>query len=305
MSCIALLGPRHAVPGDAATDMDDALLEKRPKSFILDKSPAASSDPDAIRAGGFQRHGDVHIETGNRFVNQWNTQYTSMTLPFVIPRAVSGPDYFGQARYRRPVAEFAARVTPTEFLRGFSRRVERQIVTNWTAVPLVRSVWFKYTVEHAPFSVVSLSRKRGRALDVSTTEHIDAMKKLYKTLWTGYVGQGLQRMPVAGDTTKLQFAEGLSNFERELARSVAIVASQMPGTPQVRILMGHSHFGARICYGDCLFFTISPNEQHSAFVLRLSRSRRNDPLLSGADAVDSAVRRFAGHAEPSVLRGPP
>ena len=33
--------------------------------------------------------------------------------------------------------------------------------------------------------------------------------------------------------------------------------------------MGRSQFGARIVYGDCLFFTISPNEQHSCLVLRL------------------------------------
>ena len=48
--------------------------------------------------------------------------------------------------------------------------------------------------------------------------------------------------------------------------------------------MGHRHWGARIQYGDCLFFTISPNEQHSALVLKLSRYRRNDPCLAHADA---------------------
>ena len=29
----------------------------------------------------------------------------------------------------------------------------------------------------------------------------------------------------------------------------------------------------------CLFLTISPNEQHSAFVLRLTRYRKNDPFV--------------------------
>ena len=43
--------------------------------------------------------------------------------------------------------------------------------------------------------------------------------------------------------------------------------------------MGRCQFGARVVYGDCLMITISPNEQHSAMVLRLSRFRAEDPLL--------------------------
>eukprot|EP00973_Karenia_brevis_P016145 2209654-Karenia_brevis.AAC.1 len=48
--------------------------------------------------------------------------------------------------------------------------------------------------------------------------------------------------------------------------------------------MGHRQFGARVKYGDCAFFTISPNEQHSALVLRLSRFRENDPFIRHGDA---------------------
>ena len=52
----------------------------------------------------------------------------------------------------------------------------------------------------------------------------------------------------------------------------------------MRQLMGHTQFGARVVYGDCLFATVSPNEQHSALVLRLSRYRRNDPYVRFGDA---------------------
>ena len=49
--------------------------------------------------------------------------------------------------------------------------------------------------------------------------------------------------------------------------------------------MGHRQFGARVVYGDCLFWTVSPNEQHSAMVLRLSRGREHDPfVLHGSHA---------------------
>ena len=109
-------------------------------------------------------------------------------------------------------------------------------------------------------------------------------------------------MPIAGDTTKLPYANGLSAHERDFARKVASVAVRMPGSPQIRTLMGHAHFGARICYGDCLFFTLSPNEQHSALVLRLSRIRKNDPLLEGTEAVDADVRKLVGHSSPRYVQ---
>ena len=55
------------------------------------------------------------------------------------------------------------------------------------------------------------------------------------------------------------------------------------GTQQLRQLMGHGQFGARVVYGDCLFATVSPNEQHSALVLHISRYRRNDPYVRYGD----------------------
>jgi len=104
-------------------------------------------------------------------------------------------------------------------------------------------------------------------------------KKLCDTLWNGHVRYGSIRVPLRGDTTRLALAEGLTAQERKLARNIAYRAEFFPGTQAVRQLMGHSLWGARVNYGDCLFFTISPNEKHSAWVLKLSRYRRNDPCL--------------------------
>ena len=46
-----------------------------------------------------------------------------------------------------------------------------------------------------------------------------------------------------------------------------------------------------------LFFIISPNEQHSALVLRLSRFRRNDPYLKYRD---ETTRQLAGKDYPPL-----
>ena len=63
--------------------------------------------------------------------------------------------------------------------------------------------------------------------------------------------------------------------------------------------MGHSHFGARVVFGDCIFFTISPNEQHSALVLRLSRFRENDPYVR---AQSNGTQRLARQDWPGLER---
>ncbi len=52
--------------------------------------------------------------------------------------------------------------------------------------------------------------------DMRATEPIAAAKSLAHHLWHGYVGQGVHRVPIAGDTTKLPDANGLSPPEKRL-----------------------------------------------------------------------------------------
>ncbi len=60
------------------------------------------------------------------------------------------------------------------------------------------------------------------------------------------MGRGFLKMPVAGDVSRLPFAEGLNAFEKHLARDIVFRASYMPGTLPVRRLMGHAATGARV-----------------------------------------------------------
>jgi hypothetical protein len=103
---------------------------------------------------------------------------------------------------------------------------------------------------------------------------------------------------VAGDLTRLAFATGLSALEQTLAKNMHFLAQNLPGVQQVRQFMGHQQFGARVNYGDVLFFTFSPNPQHSGLVLHLSRYRENDTFLGGDDNVDRCIRFNAGRDKP-------
>ena len=78
-----------------------------------------------------------------------------------------------------------------EFVRGFSRRVEGQCRADWSALPIMRSMAAKNTVEHTMLSQAHFITKRGRSTDSSVNEFVLAYKKLAHLLHHGFVGQGL------------------------------------------------------------------------------------------------------------------
>ena len=134
------------------------------------------------------------------------------------------------------------------------------------------SVAFKFTAEHTMGTLAPFFGQKNAATNTTTQEYIAAARNLFHHLHHGFIGKGLFRTPIAGDTTKLPFAIGLSPLEKRLALSQHFLSANLPGTQQLRQIMGHRQFGARVVYGDCVFFTISPNEHHSALVLRWSFS---------------------------------
>jgi hypothetical protein len=164
----------------------------------------------------------------------------------------------------------------------------------------MRSVDFSFTSQHIMSLMAPFTRKRDAPAAARANELVQAAKRLYHTLWHGFVGTGIARVPVAGDTTRLPHANGLSPLERKLAWSQHYMAANLAGTQQLRQVMGHLQFGARVVLGDCIFLTVSPNPQHSGLVLRLSRYRANDPCLAGDDDQEKELRRNCGRSHPSL-----
>ena len=129
---------------------------------------------------------------------------------------VSGPDFKPEAKWRRD--ENSPNVTPMEFNKGLARRIEGHIRNDFTAIPIVRSVCYKWAVEHSGQMLVSYSGERNRPASVIATEMVQAMQGLYTTLWKGCLrnSQG-KKIPIAGDTTKLPLADGLTPLQRRMA----------------------------------------------------------------------------------------
>ena len=56
----------------------------------------------------------------------------------------------------------------------------------------------------------------------------------------------------------------------------------------------------RVRYGVPIFVTFTPDEGHNLIMLRLSRTRRNDPVLSGSESVRG--RKVSGRRDPPLGR---
>ena len=122
----------------------------------------------------------------------------------------------------------------------------------------MRSVAYKHTAERATCVLNQFRGRRGWTANTDAAEFIGAAQNLYRHLHHGHIGQGIHRIPIAGDTTQLPHAANLSPLERRLAWSQHFLAGHLPGSQQVRQIMGHGHFGARVVYGDCIFLPFHP-----------------------------------------------
>ena len=285
---------KNATPGAPSRSPDKCLDDLRPVAVTMDRSNRSATDPAAQREGAFGKfgEGDLNIQTNAKFVDMWEGSYVSEAFPFALTRGVAGPDYRpDKGRGRRDQVKKAPILKATSYMKMLSRRSSAAVRSDWTLVPTIRSSTFKWQSEHIFAIAAPFAARRQGATDTSAKEVIDAMKNLYKHLQKGCVGSGVNRIPIKGDTTLLPRAKGLTPLERRLAVAHNFMAKEMSGTQQLRQLMGHTQFGARVVYGDCLFLTLSPNPQMSAMTLRLSRYRENVPYLQEGSAGTKALAK--------------
>ena len=104
---------------------------------------------------------------------------------------VSGPDFFPHCRWRR--GDNDAWVSPMEFCSSFSRRVEASCRKDWNALPMIRSVAFKFTAEHTMGTLAPFFGKRNGATDTQAQDYIKAAQNLFHHLHHGFIGKGLRR----------------------------------------------------------------------------------------------------------------
>ena len=76
--------------------------------------------------------------------------------------------------------------------------------------------------------------QRGAPTEALAVEYVKAAKSLLEHLHHGHTGEGVHKVPINGDTTRLPFAAGLTPLQRRLAWNVMFLAENLAGTQQVR-----------------------------------------------------------------------
>ena len=155
------------------------------------------------------------------------------------------------------------------------------VENSWLLGFTMSSVLFRSMVNRARSLHVYTSQKRddGR-LGFTPEELEDGAISICRALDGEYkdMANPKKRHKVNGDLTKVRWATGLTDAGRKLLQNLEYVSSQIPGTMEIRKMMRFATHAGRIRRGVPIFVTWSPDEKHNTLMLRLSRSRRNDPF---------------------------
>ena len=179
-----------------------------------------------------------------------------------------------------------------------ARRAEGQFVRDWqlgfvswncrfkTAVNLSRTFWSYDTIKHDGQNV----KVTAEQLESASIAIVHALRGQYVNAGTG------RKMPVNGDLTKLKYVASLSPVAKRILSNAEATTRMMSGTQETRRQMRFDTTALRVKYGVPIFVTFSPDEKHNLLMIRLSRTRRKDPVL----LKDAAAALFGGLKEPTL-----
>ena len=248
-----------------------ALLERNP--------PAAAA---RLPASATSKVAKIAVSTGDSMMNQFQPWYYGVAFAFMFSYCTGMPDYaeFQETqRYRRQAD--APRVEHPVWDRIMARRVEGQCVRDWqmgfvswncrfkAAVNLSRTLWSYETVKQDGQNV----KVTAQQLEAAAIAIVKALKGTYVNPSTG------KPMPVNGDLTKLKYVPSMTPVAKRILNNAEATTRKMSGTQETRRQMRFDTNALRVRYGVPIFVTFSPDEKHNLLMIRLSRTRKKDPVL--------------------------
>ena len=223
--------------------------------------------------------------------------YYSVAFAFMFSYCTGMPDYpaFQEThRWRRQ----GPRVEHSAWDHIMARRAEGQMVRDWqmgfvswnchfkTAVNLSRTLWSYDTVKQEGQDV----KVTAHDLEAAAIWIVKALRGTYRNPSNG------NQMPVNGDLTKLKFVPGISPVAKRILNNAEATTRHMAGTQETRRQMRFDTNAMRVKYGVPIFVTFSPDDKHNLLMIRLSRTRRNDPVLLN----DPTAARYGALNEPKL-----
>jgi hypothetical protein len=202
-------------------------------------------------------------------------------------------------RWRKLAGE--AVLLPGEHAKMLSTRAEMQIAGDWMVVPGARNLHWRYAVLHSAFMVCKQKVAPGESLSENLTELIEATKKIWQRISSNVVSINEQKRNINGNLGMIFSADNPTSTEQIILRSYLNTTASIAGCQAIRSRIGHCCFGFRVVQGEVIFVTLSPNRKHSAMILKLSRSRRNDTSLLVDDLVSRARKQHCGPDTPHIF----
>ena len=212
-----------------------------------------------------------------------------------------------QDRWRRVCDE--APLLPGDYAKMMACRPEMQIAGDWLCVPAARNLHWRYAVLHSAFLVCKQKVAPGESMHENLDKLMESLEKIWNKISANTAVVDKRVVPINGNLGVLFSDPTINTVDKLLLRSYMEVTKNISGCQALRKRIGHILFGFRCSYGECIFVTVSPNRRHSSLILRLSRVRRNDPMLAprGRQASDAAEQlaywrhRYASATGPSFF----
>jgi len=317
----SLLFDKRATPEEPRCATQELFQGMRPLSLVGQASGKSASMAHHDQEAVFARYQTVEVTTGSTLTDQFQPQYLGLAYPFTLPLAVGGYDVPGKPRWRRPdekrlseqgavllddpffnlqIQTSAAEVKLFDITRSLPRRIEAQFRRHWNFVPGLWNLYFRNQVNQGASLGVGARTKPQEPQEQVEQDAAMAASALYHILQHGFfrTQQGARRS-VAGDLTKLPFAEGVTAQQKRLLADFRFRTRLVPGTQEIRSTLGHVCFWSSIVYGNGIFMTVTPGERHNYLSIRLSRYRRNDPYVTAAGS-EPQEERWIGARMPSL-----
>ena len=308
---------KQATMPDAADEASEVFKYARPTLVVNEATTQDALEKNAKVEYAVGDVAGLTLEMSNKFENQFVSKYMPRILPWTFNFNCGGADYpdlfcrsdasdpneDGTAvtnKWRRIAGE--ALLTPGYYKQMLATRPEKQIASDWLAVPAAQNLHWRWMVLRSAFLTCKQKVKPGDSLDENLEALVEAAKTLFERMKRGKVTIEGKARPMNGEVAMLFKDDTLNNTEKVLLRSYFNTTNNIAGCQAIRKKIGHILFGMRVVYGpNPIFVTLSPNRRHSGLLYKLQRLRRNDIGAAAEDNISEQRRKWAGSDEPQIF----
>ena len=237
------------------------------------------------------------MTTGTAMQPQFKPWYFGVAFAFLFKYGVGMPDmpeWSKDPRHRR--SGDAPRVDLQMWVKLMTRRVEQQLKRDWLFGFTMFSVLYRSFLNQCK-TVYSYDVRREDGSNGFTAEELEpGAISICQGLDGKYIDMNGKVKKVNGDFAKVKYASNLNEAGRRLLKNLEHTTRQIKGTMEVRKMMRYETNAGRVRRGVPIFVTWSPDEKNNVLILRLHRSRRNDPIHE----LDKENKKFGARAMPNM-----